>query len=131
MREVVTRTLDQMLASPLHDTVDGGFFRFSRTPDWQTPNHEKLLDQNALVLRACLEAFQVFGAASYRAAAEGIVRLDDRRRCSTRTPARSAAARTATPTRSRTTRPNAPAASRPPSTAPSTATPTRWRSRAC
>lgn len=74
MREVVTRTLDQMLASPLHDQVDGGFFRFSRTPDWQTPNHEKLLDQNALVLRACLEAFQVFGAESYRAAAEGIVR---------------------------------------------------------
>jgi len=74
MREVVTRTLDQMLASPLHDTVDGGFFRFSRTPDWQTPNHEKLLDQNALVLRACLEAFQVFGTPGYRAAAEGIVR---------------------------------------------------------
>lgn len=74
MREVATLTLDHMLASPLHDPVDGGFFRFSRTPDWHAPNHEKLLDQNALVLRAYLEAFQVFGKPEYRAAAEGIVR---------------------------------------------------------
>jgi uncharacterized protein YyaL (SSP411 family) len=74
MREVVTLTLDRMMESPLHDTVDGGFFRFSRTPDWHSPNHEKLLDQNALSLRAYLEAFQVFGKPAYRAAAEGIVR---------------------------------------------------------
>src|SRR5688572_14304152 len=74
MREVVTLTLDRMMESPLHDPVDGGFFRFSRTPDWHTPNHEKLLDQNALVLRAYLEGYQVFGKPAYRAAAEGIVR---------------------------------------------------------
>jgi len=74
MREVVTLTLDRMMESPLHDVVEGGFFRFSRTPDWHTPNYEKLLDQNALVLRAYLEAFQVFGKASYKKAAEGIVK---------------------------------------------------------
>lgn len=73
MREVVTLTLDRMQDSPLHDTTDGGFFRFSRTPDWHTPNYEKLVDQNALVLRAYLEAYQVFGKADYRTAAEGIV----------------------------------------------------------
>jgi uncharacterized protein len=74
MREVVTVTLDHMMESPLHDIVEGGFFRFSRTPDWHTPNYEKLLDQNALVLRTYLEAYQVFGKAAYRTAAEGIVR---------------------------------------------------------
>ncbi len=73
MREVVTLTLDHMMESPLHDSVDGGFFRFSRTPDWHTPNYEKLTDQNALVLRTYLEAYQVFGKPAYRAAAEGIV----------------------------------------------------------
>ena len=73
MREVVTLTLSRMMESPLHDIVEGGFFRFSRTPDWHTPNHEKLLDQNALVLRAYLEAYQVFGVDAYRRAAEGIV----------------------------------------------------------
>lgn len=73
MREVVTVTLDHMMESPLHDIVDGGFFRFSRTPDWHTPNYEKLTDQNALVLRTYLEAYQLFGKPAYRAAAEGIV----------------------------------------------------------
>src|SRR5262245_27548725 len=73
MREVVTLTLSRMMESPLHDIVEGGFFRFSRTPDWHTPNHEKLLDQNALVLRAYLEAYQVFGVDACRRAAEGIV----------------------------------------------------------
>ncbi len=73
MREVVTKTLDSMMESPMQDVVEGGFFRFSRTPDWHSPNHEKLLDQNALVLRAYLEAFQVFGKPAYRRAAAGIV----------------------------------------------------------
>ncbi len=73
MREVVVLTLDRMLESPLHDFVEGGFFRFSRTPDWHTPNYEKLLDQNALVLRAYLEGYQVFGKEAYGRAAEGIV----------------------------------------------------------
>lgn len=73
MREVVTVTLDRMMESPLHDVVEGGFFRFSRTPDWRTPNHEKLLEQNARILRAYLEAYQVFGKESWRKTAEGIV----------------------------------------------------------
>lgn len=73
MREVVVRTLDRLLDSPLHDRVEGGVFRFSRTPDWHAPDYEKLVDQNALLLRACLEAFQVFGTAAYREAALGII----------------------------------------------------------
>ena len=74
MREVVTLTLDRMQDSALHDTVDGGFFRFSKTPDWRIPNFEKLLDVNVRILRAYLEAYQVFGTESYRTTAEGIVR---------------------------------------------------------
>ncbi|MFM1874006.1 MAG: hypothetical protein RL398_3428 [Planctomycetota bacterium] len=73
MREVVVRTLDGMMNGPMQDLVEGGFFRFSKTPDWHGPNYEKLLDQNALVLRAYLEAYQVFGDLAYRRAANGIV----------------------------------------------------------
>jgi len=73
MREVVVLTLDRMMESPLHDVVDGGFFRYSRTADWHAPNYEKLLDQNALVLRAYLEAYQVFGRDAYGRTAQGIV----------------------------------------------------------
>lgn len=74
MREVVTLTLDRMMESPIHDVIDGGFFRFSKTPDWRSPNHEKVLDANAQRLRCYLEAFQVFGREAYRRTAEGIVR---------------------------------------------------------
>lgn len=73
MREVVVRTLDAMMQSPMQDVLEGGFFRFSKTPDWHGPDYEKLLDQNALVLRAYLEAYQVFGDLAYRRAAGGIV----------------------------------------------------------
>ncbi|MFT7537352.1 MAG: hypothetical protein ACI85K_003310, partial [Hyphomicrobiaceae bacterium] len=54
--------------------VDGGFFRYSHTPDWHSPNYEKLLEQNALLLRSYLEAYQVFGNEAYRKTSEGIVR---------------------------------------------------------
>jgi uncharacterized protein YyaL (SSP411 family) len=74
MREVVTLTLDKMQESPLHDRIDGGFFRFSKTSDWRSPNFEKLLDTNAKVLRAYIEAYQLFRDESYRETAEGIIR---------------------------------------------------------
>jgi hypothetical protein len=74
MREVVTVTLDRMAESPIHDRIDGGFFRFSKTPDWRSPNHEKVLDANAMHLRCYLEAFQCFGKSDYRDVALGIVR---------------------------------------------------------
>ena len=74
MRDVVTSTLDGMMSGGLHDQIDGGFFRFSKTPDWKSPNYEKILDANSRRLRCYLEAFQVFGKEDYYRTAEGIVR---------------------------------------------------------
>jgi uncharacterized protein YyaL (SSP411 family) len=74
MREVVTLTLDRMMEGAIHDHVDGGFFRYSKTPDWRTPEYEKVLDANAMRLRNYLEAYQVFGKDAYRSTARGIVR---------------------------------------------------------
>lgn len=74
MREVVTLTLDKMMESALHDVLDGGFFRFSRTPDWGTPEHEKILGENAQRLRVYLEGYQLFDKLAWRRTAEGIVR---------------------------------------------------------
>ncbi|MGE0143094.1 MAG: thioredoxin domain-containing protein [Planctomycetota bacterium] len=73
MREVVTLTLDRMMEGGIHDHVDGGFFRYSKTPDWRTPEYEKLLDANALRLRNYLEAYQLFGRDDYLRVARGIV----------------------------------------------------------
>lgn len=74
MQEVVTLTLDRMMEGAIHDPIDGGFFRFSRTPDWRSPDHEKVLDANAMRLRSYLEAYQLFGKEAYRKVADGIVR---------------------------------------------------------
>ena len=49
-------------------------FRFSKTPDWRSPNFEKVLDANAQRLRCYLEAYQLFGTEAYRKTSEGIVR---------------------------------------------------------
>ena len=73
MREVVTTTLDRMRSGAIHDAIDGGFFRFSETPDWRSPNFEKLLDTNVQRLRCYLEAYQVTETAEYREVANGIV----------------------------------------------------------
>ncbi len=73
MREVVTLTLDKMMEGAIHDTIDGAFFRFSKTPDWRSPNFEKMLDSNAARLRCYLEAYQLFDEPAYRKAAEGII----------------------------------------------------------
>jgi hypothetical protein len=74
MREVVTKTLDSMSASSIHDRVGGGFFRFSTTRDWRIPHCEKVLDNNALRLRCFLEAWQLFERPAYKEAAEGTIR---------------------------------------------------------
>jgi uncharacterized protein YyaL (SSP411 family) len=74
MDEVVRTTLERMARSPSQDEIDGGFFRYSTTPDWRSPVFEKLLEGNALRLRCYLEAFQIYEQPVYREAAEGIVR---------------------------------------------------------
>jgi uncharacterized protein YyaL (SSP411 family) len=53
---VLVATLDAMGWSALYDEIDGGFFRYAATRDWQSPHVEKLLDVNAALTRVYLEA---------------------------------------------------------------------------
>lgn len=73
MLQLVTRTLRAMQAGEIHDTVEGGFYRYATRPDWSVPHHEKMLDSNAQRLVAYLEAWQVLGDESFRATARGIL----------------------------------------------------------
>ena len=52
--EMVSYSLEQMLEGGLWDKEDGGFFRYSATSDWSMPHTEKLLDENAALLRLLL-----------------------------------------------------------------------------
>jgi uncharacterized protein YyaL (SSP411 family) len=74
MLHLVRRTLRCMQEGEIHDTVEGGFYRYATQADWSVPNHEKMLDSNAQRLFAYLEAWQVFGDESFKQTAEGVIR---------------------------------------------------------
>ena len=56
--EFVQLTLDNMAALNLQDHVNGGFFRYTTDPDWQTPHFEKMLYDNAMLASLYLKAAQ-------------------------------------------------------------------------
>lgn len=69
----VRLTLDKMRQSRTFDTKDGGFFRYSSRVDWQEPHPEKLLDDQAALLRNYLRTYLLTDEPSYRETAEGLV----------------------------------------------------------
>jgi uncharacterized protein YyaL (SSP411 family) len=64
-RDQATRTLEAIRAHLL-DTYDGGFYRFATQRDWGNPHREKLLDENAALVRAFARAYRYTGEESYR-----------------------------------------------------------------
>jgi uncharacterized protein YyaL (SSP411 family) len=68
------RALEAMAASGLRDPVEGGFFRYATRRDWTEPHYERMLYDNAQLLRAyaLLAACVPERAARAREAAEGI-----------------------------------------------------------
>jgi uncharacterized protein YyaL (SSP411 family) len=63
--DVVTATLDKMAAGGIHDQVGGGFHRYSTDERWQVPHFEKMLYDNALLIRLYVHAWQVTGRDAY------------------------------------------------------------------
>jgi uncharacterized protein YyaL (SSP411 family) len=53
---VTARALAAMADSELHDTVDGGFFRYATRRDWTVPHYERMLTDNAGLVEAALDA---------------------------------------------------------------------------
>lgn len=69
--DMVKVTLDMM--KRLLDEVEGGFYRYSVTRDWNTPHYEKMLDTNAGVLLNYLDAYVVTGNGEYKRIAQKIL----------------------------------------------------------
>jgi len=68
-RDRATRTLEAVQAH-LFDTYDGGFYRFAETRRWGEPHREKLVDENAALLRAFTAGYLYTGENSYQVTAE-------------------------------------------------------------
>jgi hypothetical protein len=57
----------------LFDDVEGGFFRFAERPDWGEIHHEKLVGDNAALLRAFANGYLYTGDETYRDTAAATV----------------------------------------------------------
>jgi uncharacterized protein YyaL (SSP411 family) len=72
-RTMITTSLDGMAAGGMHDQLGGGFARYSVDDYWLVPHFEKMLYDNALLLRAYLHGYLVTGEARYQDVVERIV----------------------------------------------------------
>ena len=64
-RELVTTTLDAMAGGGIYDQLGGGFARYSVDERWLVPHFEKMLYDNAQLVRLYTHAYQVTGSADY------------------------------------------------------------------
>jgi len=71
-RDQATRTLEA-IRTHLLDTYDGGFFRYATERNWGNPRREKLLDENAALVRAFAHGYRYTGTEAYRDAAQRTV----------------------------------------------------------
>ena len=65
-RDQALLTLDRMLMGGLYDHVGSGFARYSTDTEWLVPHFEKMLYDNALLVSALAEAYQLTGEERYR-----------------------------------------------------------------
>jgi uncharacterized protein len=75
---VLTATLDAMARGGIHDQLGGGFHRYATDRQWLLPHFEKMLYDNAQLLRVYADAFLLTGEPAYREVADNIVAWVDR-----------------------------------------------------
>ena len=64
--DMVELTLDRMARGGIYDQLGGGFHRYSTDTYWLVPHFEKMLYDNALLVRLYLHAYQVTRNPEYR-----------------------------------------------------------------
>jgi uncharacterized protein YyaL (SSP411 family) len=70
---MLTTTLDAMASGGIYDHLGGGFARYSVDAFWMVPHFEKMLYDQAQLLRAYLHGFQVTGNQHWRQVVAEIV----------------------------------------------------------
>lgn len=69
---MVTGTLDAMALGGIHDQIGGGFHRYATDRRWLLPHFEKMLYDNAQLLRIYARAWTLTGSERYRVVALAI-----------------------------------------------------------
>jgi len=70
---VITRTLEKMARGGVYDQLGGGFHRYSVDAAWIVPHFEKIVYDNAELLRNYVHAFQASGTALFSEVILGIL----------------------------------------------------------
>ncbi|HLI92288.1 MAG TPA: thioredoxin domain-containing protein [Puia sp.] len=77
-RQQACLSLDKMLAGGIFDQLGGGFARYSTDSGWRVPHFEKMLYDNALLVIALCDAYQLTGEPRYREGIEMTLEFADR-----------------------------------------------------
>ena len=72
-RDAVLTSLEKMLAGGIYDHVGGGLSRYSTDAEWLVPHFEKMLYDNAQLIRLCNWAFAATGSDLFRVRIEETV----------------------------------------------------------
>ena len=67
------KTLELMGAGEVYDQEWGGFFRYATRRDWSEPHYEKMLEDNANLLRNVLALHRISGSEHHAAIASGTI----------------------------------------------------------
>lgn len=65
-KEQALFSIDRMIDGGIYDQIGGGFARYSTDAEWLAPHFEKMLYDNALLVEAIAEAYQLTGREKYR-----------------------------------------------------------------
>ena len=71
------RTLSSMAGGGMYDHIEGGFFRYATTRQWEIPHYEKMLEDNADLLALYAEAHRTFPTAGYDRVVRDVIRWMD------------------------------------------------------
>lgn len=71
--EIVIRQVEQLLTSPVYDFIDGGMHRYAEDGLWSRPHFEKMLYDQAQLIRVLVRLTTVTGQAQYLAFAQQIM----------------------------------------------------------
>src|SRR5882672_6101035 len=77
LAHMLHKTLGAMAAGGMHDKIEGGFFRYATTREWNVPHYEKMLEDNAELLAIYAEAHRTFPEAGYDRVVRDVVRWMD------------------------------------------------------
>jgi len=72
--DMVLRTCERMASGGIYDQLGGGFHRYSVDEKWLVPHFEKMLYDNAQLIRLNVDCYLVSGEQRYAEVARGVIR---------------------------------------------------------